>query len=155
MLDLFKLFLVILLLLGCTDNDQETLTALTLVDGLKSLTSTEDFVSRYKDFSLLGGGIKSRESLVKPAYHVETYEGTFSHLGYTGRAEVSFCNGALYQVRFYANDFKSYTDKIHDLVIESENIKRWVATDSSGNSYVGYEDKRISENVERWLRRHA
>jgi len=81
--------------------------------------------------------------------------------GQRGELRATFINGALLDVRFFPDSFDAYLKAIRDAgaayIVPGDlagegPTRSWTWSDSS-QSYIGWEDRRLKEEVAKWVRK--
>lgn len=164
--NLAALFLIALVLLGCNERQP---TPVELVFGLKSYSSIEEVKSR---ITQEGGnwGVVENNSLnaqdVRPKYeYIRVETNIFSDADHHGKTLLSFYNGRLMSVWFYADDwasYKKYLEEKRNIVINgntwdsiSGNVHSWIATDHAGKYYIAWEDIPLADEMKKWIEKHS
>jgi hypothetical protein len=159
-------FLVIFILLGCNEKQPNPIE---LVFGLKSYSSIRDVESGV----LQAGGEWSvvenntlNTSDVRPKYeYVRVETDVFSDDGYHGKTLLSFYNGKLMSVWFYADDwdkYKKYLEEKRNIVIKdnmwedtSDDVRVWITTDHARNHYIAWEDIALANSMKKWIEKYS
>lgn len=141
-----------------------------LVDDLESYISVEELVQRLQKrairFELDATPSSSSQYAERPPFNVASVKvRNFTHLGVSGEFVVEFFNNRLVGARFYPADTDAYLAQLLsragiDLVHQSEvyfdkNARAWRAFDHAERGYVGWEDVRLSREMELWIRRYS
>lgn len=140
-----------------------------LVFGLKSYSPIEELKSR---IAQKGGSWDVIESSslnaqdVRPEYeYIRIETDIFSDAGHHGKTLLSFYNGRLMSVWFYADDWESYKKYLEEKKnipindntwnIISGNLHSWIATDHTGKYYIAWEDITLSDELKKWIEKHS
>ena len=168
--------LIVLLLFaftsGCTDGER--------FDSIENPVSLIDNISSYQSLDALKASLGSvypldtlpdeRSSFsgdkFRPPFQVKNLlVRDFLHLGQRGNLLVIFFNNRLAKTLFFPSNHDEYlatlSSKIGTDVISSKGIlirphvRIWAATDHQGKSYIGWEDERLADEMNRWIKKFA
>ncbi len=89
----------------------------------------------------------------------------YSHLGFKGRLVVNFFNDRLDAGIFFPKDFDGYLDALSSMIgkkiISDEEVylpphtRVWRAIAYPDNKYVGWEDKRLADELSEWVSKYS
>lgn len=140
-----------------------------LIDGVESYLRVDAFLLQLNARSLayeverpLADSAKTK----RPPFNVTTVKvRQFSDLGYSGELLVEFFNDRLVSARFFPLDTEGYRKQLLskkglDLMAQSDtrvsnNTRVWSATDHRGRGYFGWEDVRLTREMELWIKRYS
>ena len=152
--------------LGCNDSQS---VPVDLVFGLKSYSSIDEVKS---NITQKGGNWSVVESNtlgsqdVRPKYeYIRVATDLFSDADHHGKTLLSFYNGRLMSVWFYADNwgrYKKYLEERRNLVIKdnaweniSGNVHSWISTDHAGRLYIAWEDVSLSDAMKKWIEKYS
>lgn len=139
-----------------------------LIDQIQSYVTVENFLrqldARSLTYELKRPKATNSSTASHPPFRVTTVKiDRFSDLGYTGELYVAFFNDRLASVRFYTLDIDGYRGQLLSqkgidiltgpFVFGSTRI--WSATDHMGKMYIGWEDVRLAEEFDLWIKRYS
>lgn len=166
------LIVVLAFVLGCEDNGRfDSIKAPVLLIGdISSYQSIDAFkISLRAAYSwevLPSERSSFRGDKYRPAFEVESLlVRDFSHLGQRGNLLIIFFNNRLAKTLFFPSDQDKYLialsfDIDHDVLSSEEffvrpHVRIWAATDGQGKNYVGWEDRRLADEMARWIKKYA
>lgn len=164
--------LLLICLCGCgSDYDAEAYRKLEdvrteLAAGLSSYINFEEAKKilnlRESDYVVLEDS-QSKKSPDIPPFNIYTIKipgGKVS--GYTGDLVLSFFNGRLMETRFYPIRLSAF---IHDLGLDVDTLSKskdikphtnvWLEKDFEDNTYIGWEDVRLKEQFNSWIKDYS
>jgi hypothetical protein len=141
----------------------------TLIDGIESYWSVEDLENHLRRKSVaweIKRGSRPAPEDKRPPFIVDTVTiKNYSHLGFSGELVVEFFNNRLVGTKFWPQKIDRYvkrlasTEKLDIIgnqeVMVSKYTRIWVAVDHLGRSYVGWEDVRLNNEMEIWIKRYS
>lgn len=159
-------FFMLLALLGC---NQKQPTSVELVFGLRSYSSVNEVESRVVQEGGKWNVVENttlNTSDARPQYeYIQVETDIFNDAGYKGKTLLSFYNGKLMSVWFYANDwgnYKKYLEKKRGVVIkndmweeESGNARSWLAIDHEARYYIAWEDITLANSMKEWIEKYS
>jgi hypothetical protein len=159
-------FFMVLVLLGC---NQRRTTPVELVFGLKSYSSIDEVKSKITreggDWNVVENNTLSAQD-VRPKYeYIRVATNIFSDADHHGKTLLSFYNGQLMSVWFYADDwgsYKKYLEEKRNVAINdntwdyiSGNMHNWITTDYAGKYYIAWEDITLAEAMKKWIEKYS
>jgi|SRR5579884_808776 len=140
-----------------------------LIDGIDSYQSIKDFEQFLRKASLqweVTGDKGSSQSGNKPPFHI--YEITiknYSHLGFLGELHISFFNDRLIDTTFYPVDIDRYKEALEKKEgIQFDNQQKakippfteiYTASDHKNHRYVKWEDTRLANEFDLWIKKYS
>lgn len=159
-------FLVILVLLGCNEKQPNPVE---LAFGLKSYSSIGDVESKIVQAGGKWSVVENNAlniSDVRPKYeYVRVETDVFNDAGYHGKTLLSFYNGKLMSVWFYADDwdkYKKYLEKKRNIVIKGDmwedisgGVRAWITIDHAKKYYIAWEDIALATSMRKWIEKYS
>jgi hypothetical protein len=155
-------------LLGCSDGYTDVQATTTpLITGFESYATAEQI----KEQALVGleWSVMEISSLPpgdrRPPFNMLTLSvPSFSHQQHTGELRLHFFNNRLESTCFYPSDPAAYVQALRQAAILTDDANEgsarpftyiWVETDYRGKVYVGWTDRRLQAQSNRWIRRYS
>lgn len=140
-----------------------------LVDDIKSYWSVDQFTQYLHQRSLqfeIGREVGATFDSRPPHLFVEVQVKNYRHHGVEGVLTGTFFNDRLSTVVFFPADVAAYLKHLTaeerlDLdnsaeIVERESHRRiWVHLDLTGKKYVGWEDTRLGDEMNLWIKRYS
>jgi len=146
-----------------------------LMDGIESYGSLKDFLQKLdaRNYAYQVDQPQSQSRRTdKPVFEIVTEKPVFEivtvdiqaypHLGSVGQMSVSFFNGRLSSMLFYPAEFDGYLTALQvQIGVEisarlevrpSDNVRIWSAVDHLDRSYVLWEDARLAQEFDLWMK---
>jgi len=157
---------VILVLSGCNEKQPHPVE---LAFGLKSYSSIRDVESGVVQAEGKWSVVENNAlnaSDVRPKYeYVRVETDIFNDAGYHGKTLLSFYNGQLMSVWFYADNwdkYKKYLAEKRNIVIKdnmwedvSDSVRTWVTTDHAKKHYIAWEDIALATSMRKWIEKYS
>lgn len=139
-----------------------------LIDGIESYQNIANFKAFLKQSSLQWEitGDKKSPSDNRPPFHI--YEITiknYSHYSFLGELQVSFFNDRLVDTTFYPLEFDRYKNALEkEEGIQFDDKQKvkippftevYIASDHKKNKYVRWEDTRLANEFNLWIKRYS
>ena len=158
---------ILLWLTGCESEDFLRVESARspLIDGFESYASIQEVTAKLpKDLEVK---VVADTSLAKnssqPPYRMHTIGvAPYEHLNHLGILQLTFYNDRLVQCAFYPEKFKSYIGAVEKTGLMLElgaeavrgNTAIWQGKDDDQYRFVGWADKRLRQQQQRWLVRY-
>lgn len=140
-----------------------------LVDDIKSYWTVDQFTQFLHQRSLqfeVGREVGATFDSRSPHLFVEVQVKSYGHHGVEGVLTGTFFNNRLSTVVFFPADVDTYlkhltTEEKLDLVNSAEIVELkshrriWVHFDHTGKKYVGWEDTRLGDEMNLWIKRYS
>jgi len=136
-----------------------------LIDGFESYASIQEVTAKMPKH--LEMKVVADTSLAKnssqPPYKIHTVSvAPYEHLNHLGTLQLTFYNDRLVQSAFYPEKFKNYVNALEKSGVMLElgaeavrgNTVIWQGKDDDQYRFIGWADKRLRQQQQRWLVRY-
>lgn len=158
--------LVILLLLGCSNDKVEPIK---LAFGLDSALSAESVKSRLKSeitrWDLIEATQLGKDDK-RPEFNFQIISITgLSYEGYSGETKLQFYNDKLMSIQFYPEKWEEYSKQIESVIgrsvtwknerVSLKGVSIQLNVDLTGKHYLSWEDNHLVKKYESWLSKYS